>query len=1033
MKKNPTLLLLLLLLLLENSLQSSSSPSSTDLNALLAIKNSITSDPLDAVTSSWAPPTSFCNWTGVSCDAQNQRVVSLNLSQLSLRGKISPLISNLTLLQSLDLSTNSFAGVVPDSIALLPNLRHLNLSVNQLTGPIPAQLFNSSSLQKVVLATNQLYGEIEDDLNLPRVDLLSISWNQIGGRIPKSLRRCRRLQTLSLSYNEFVGGVPDEIGSLKDLEGLYLGYNNLTGVIPNSLGNLTKLLELTLNHMGLVGRIPDEFARFGRLRLLNLGENGLTGGIDSIYNMTSLEKLGLSFNHLYGSLPDDLGFRLPNLQGIYLSGNRFSGEIPASLSNASMLSVIEFSDNFFTGSVPDALGDLEILQSLSLQGNNLKGGLKFLDPITKCRSLENLLIGENEFGGRLPESIGNLSRNILRFRAPNCKLEGKIPDSIGNLISLIYLNLHDNQLSGELPRTISGLKNLQMTYLYSNRLQGRIPIELCSLRALSYISIYNNALSGPIPDCIGNISGLQRLYLSDNSLSSTIPSSIWSLQRLIALNLSQNSLVGSLSSNVSNLASLTELDLAMNQLTGAIPSTIGDLEMLRFLILSQNSFSGPIPQSFGRLGNMEGMDISSNLLTGTIPKSFSNLSYFTFLNVSFNKLEGQVPKGGVFSNMTAESFMGNEALCGNLQLGLPTCKLEAVIITNAKSRTHLLKYILPPVSLTIVLAAIFFYFLYKKPKIVLSTDGNSTAIDHRMISRHELIRATENFSESNLLGVGIHGSVYKGKLDDNMIAAIKVLNLQTEGALKSFDAECEVMRKVRHRNLVKIISTCSNLDFKALVLQFMPNGSLEVWLHSGDCYLSLAQRVNIMLDVALALEYLHHEHSEVVVHCDLKPSNVLLDEEMTAHVADFGIAKLLADDNKSIMQSNAPGTLGYMAPEYGATGRVSPKADVYSYGILLIETFSGKRPTDEMFADVLSLRKWVSDALPHSVLQAVDSNLLEREVLCVQEEKYTNIKSRCLSSIIDLGLQCSRESPRERMSMKYVTSRLRKIKSELNV
>jgi len=146
-----------------------------------------------------------------------------------------------------------------------------------------------------------------------------------------------------------------------------------------------------------------------------------------------------------------------------------------------------------------------------------------------------------------------------------------------------------------------------------------------------------------------------------------------------------------------------------------------------------------------------------------------------------------------------------------------------------------------------------------------------------------------------------------------MIVAIKVFNLVVEGAFKSFDTECGVQRNIRHRNLVKIISTCSNNDFKAFVLEYMPNGSLQKWLYSQDCCLSILQRLNIMIDVASALEYLHDGYSTPIVHCDLKPSNILLDEDMVSHVADFGIVKLLGDGD-SMMRTMTLATIGYMAP-----------------------------------------------------------------------------------------------------------------------
>ncbi|PRQ29481.1 putative protein kinase RLK-Pelle-LRR-XII-1 family [Rosa chinensis] len=237
----------------------------------------------------------------------------------------------------------------------------------------------------------------------------------------------------------------------------------------------------------------------------------------------------------------------------------------------------------------------------------------------------------------------------------------------------------------------------------------------------------------------------------------------------------------------------------------------------------------------------------------------------------------------------------------------------------------------------------------------------------RKVSYLELQRATNGFNESNLLGTRGFGSVCKGTLSDGIDIAIKVFNFQLEGAFKSFDIECEMLGNIRHRNLLKIISCCSQVDFKALVLDYMPNGSPENLLHSQNIPLNVLQRLNIMIDVASALEYVHHGYSIHVVHCDLKSSNILLDDDMGAHVADFGIAKLL-DGRDSMTQTRTLATIGYVALSalLGLEWKeLFPEEGMCTISVLyvLMETFTKRKPTDEMFVEESSLKQWVANSL----------------------------------------------------------------------
>ncbi|KAM3239272.1 receptor kinase-like protein Xa21 [Capsicum annuum] len=247
-------------------------------------------------------------------------------------------------------------------------------------------------------------------------------------------------------------------------------------------------------------------------------------------------------------------------------------------------------------------------------------------------------------------------------------------------------------------------------------------------------------------------------------------------------------------------------------------------------------------------------------------------------------------------------------------------------------------------------------------------------------------RATDALSESNLIGSGSFGSVYKGVLRSGTAIAVKVFNQQLDASFRSLETECEVLRSLRQRNLVKVITSCSNLDFKALVLEYMPNGSLERYLYSHNYFLDIMQRLRIMIDVACALEYLHHGCSLSVIHCDLKPRNVLLDEDMVAHLSDFGISKMLGDD-KCDLYTKTLSTLGYIAPD---------------------------------------LKQWVSYSLPEAlIMDVIDANLLTSTGNCLQREL------EVVASIKKLALDCCAESLARRTNMKNVVGMLQKTKIKL--
>ncbi|MFS7957390.1 putative protein kinase RLK-Pelle-LRR-XII-1 family [Helianthus anomalus] len=507
----------------------------------------------------------------------------------------------------------------------------------------------------------------------------------------------------------------------------------------------------------------------------------------------------------------------------------------------------------------------------------------------------------------------------------------------------------------------------------------------------------------------GGLTGM--LNLDQNNLTGEIPGQLFEISLLsISLNLGDNQLSGQLPVEVGNLKNLNEIILANNRLTGSIPSSLGSCSSLQKLNISNNFFSGSFPASLGSLRALENLDASHNNFTGEIP-TFLEVIPLKNLNISFNNLEGQVSRKGVFADASLVSLLGNSGLCcGVPELQLPKCR------SNKKKNK---------LSLAVILVISF-------GSVLLFV---------------VMVRSTKDC----LIGEGSFSSVYKGCLDTDVVnvnnVAIKVLNLHHRGGSKSFISECEALRNTRHRNLTKVITCCSGIDFqgndfKAIVYELMPNGSVDRWLHNPQSelhQLSLIQRVCIVLDVAYALDYLHHHAGTTIVHCDLKPSNILLDEDMVAHVGDFGLSKILQSEYQRRYNSSSAGvrgTIGYAAPEYGVGSIVSRNADMYSFGIMLLEMMTRKKPTDVMFGEELSLHSYAEKAMGDGALEIVDPVLRKDDKTIgptTNKEETTGYMNheRCLRLLLEIGVSCSMESPQHRMDTASVIQKLQLIKNAI--
>ncbi|XP_048446245.1 probable LRR receptor-like serine/threonine-protein kinase At3g47570 isoform X2 [Pyrus x bretschneideri] len=983
-----------------------------------------------------------------------RRLKVINFGNNSFMGTIPSWFGSLAKLQTIKLYGNSFSGIIPAAIFNLSALETINLSLNQLSGSLPREIGNLTKVKGIYLDVNKFeelpnemgsLGQLEElyvqynalkgsalvpVLNISSLTHLTLYGNNLSGSLPDNIcEHLPNIRQLNLGQNQLDGLIPSKLWQCKELRKISLVYNNFHGSIPKSLGNLTYLTLIGLSDNNLIGTIPNEIGDLPQLETLSLYFNNLSGVIPSkLFNLSMISLIGLSFNQLSGSLPADIGLNAPNLEFLNVARNNLVSELLPNLSNASKLRELDMSENSFTGFLPNTLCSLKNLERLFLHLNSLTIDafapqvVSTLSCLFNLRNLTTLSLGGNPLNTTIPAFRGNLSASLQYVDLSNSNIRGNIPDDIGNLSSLISLNLGNNQLSGAIPTSIQRLKNLQGLYLYDNKLGGHIPYELCQLNNLAELHLDGNWLSGSIPSCLGTLAvALRYLSLGSNLLTSKIPSLLWELKYILHLNLSSNSLVGPLSEDIEKLKDVADMDLSNNHFSGNIPSSIGGLQNMINFSLANNYLEGPIPSSFETLLSLESLDLSKNNLSGVIPKSLEALSYLKHLNLSFNKLQGEIPTGGPFENFSADSFVPNGALCGASRLHVPLCKYK----TEVKPNWRKTKYIISGVLSVILLAAAALILILCRKRNVEVTASLHQVL-WRRVSRLELVKATNGFHETNLLGTGGFSSVYRGTLSDGIDIAVKVFNLQLEGAFKSFDKECEMLSKIRHRNLIKIISCCDELDFKALILQLMPNGSLENWLYSPNRSMNILQRLDIMRDVALALEYLHHGYSIPIVHCDVKPSNILLDDDMVAHVADFGIARLIGGGD-SMTETMTLATVGYMAPEFGLEGIVSMRGDVYSFGIVLMETFTKRKPTDEMFVEEMNLRQWIANSLfPNAAIDEV----VDADILGMEEDGDFVSRRDCLSSVMRLALACSAAFPEERINMKDVVVTLNKIKAK---
>ncbi|KAJ8437862.1 hypothetical protein Cgig2_002996 [Carnegiea gigantea] len=934
-------------------------------------------DDPDRALSSWDPLSDTpCGWTGVSCDRSTGSVISVDLSNTNVGGPFPLILCRLQSLSFLSLANNTINASLPSDISTCRNLRYLDISQNLLVGELPESLAELPELVHLDVSGNNFSGEVPASFgSFQNLEVISLVANLLDGPFPSFLGNVSTLKQLNVSYNPFMPSrLGDEIGNLTSLEVLWAAQCNLVGEIPDSLGRLKKLTDLDLSMNSLTGSIPSTLTELTSVIQIELYSNSLTGELPSSgwSKMTALRLLDASMNELNGTIPDELT-RLP-LASLNLYENSLEGEIPESIADSPNLYELKLFSNRLTGDLPRKLGENSPLNLIDVSSNQLSGEI----PPNLCSKgqLEELLMIHNSFTGQIPESLSEC-RTLTRIRFGNNQLSGNVPSGLWGLPHMYLLELVHNSLSGEISKSIASASNLSQFLISNNRFSGQIPEEVGFLGALVSFVANDNQFSGQLPSSIVDLKLLGRLDLHNNQLSGELPDGFKSLKKL------------------------NDINLANNQFSGQIPAEIGSLSTLNYLDFSGNRFSGQVPDGLQNL-KLNQLNLSNNNLSGELPPLFAKETY-------------------------KNSFLGNPGLCGDIP-GL--CQNRAEV--KKQKYVWVLRSIFVLAAIVFVLGVLWFYYKYKNFKLA------KRAIDRSkwtLMSFHKLgfseYEILDCLDEDNVIGTGASGKVYKAVLSNGEAVAVKKLwsssnKLGHGGDLEKgiaqddgFEAEVETLGKIRHKNIVRLWCCCKTRDCKLLVYEYMPNGSLGDLLHSPKGgLLDWPTRYKIALDAAEGLSYLHHDCVPPIVHRDVKSNNILLDGEFGAKVADFGVAKVVEATGKGTKSMSViAGSCGYIAPEYAYTLRVNEKSDIYSFGVVILELVTGKRPVDPDYGEK-DLVKWVCTTMDQ---KGVDHVLDPKLDSCFKEE---------MRKVLNIGLLCTSPLPINRPSMRRVVKMLQEVGGE---
>ncbi|XP_041014691.1 tyrosine-sulfated glycopeptide receptor 1 [Juglans microcarpa x Juglans regia] len=1028
-----------------------------DRDSLVSFSHNVSpaSSPLN-----WSSSADCCDWEGISCkaidDKGDLRVTHLLLPSRALAGTISPSITNLSYLTHLNLSRNSLMGSVPSGLFSSPiQLRILDLSYNRLSGEFASSSssFSSGAFQVLDLSSNRFYGAIPsaffnlavaaDTLtsfnvsnnsftgSIPTstfgvsnssrnsVRFLDFSSNEFSGQIVRGLGLCSVLKIFRAGYNDLSGPLPPDIYDAAALEEISIPANNLSGTIGDGILRLTNLKILELYSNQLQGPIPRDIGKLSNMEHLLLHINKLTGSLPpSLSDCINLITLNLRVNQLVGNIAAFDFSPLVSLNTLDLGNNQFTGNFPPSLYSCKSLKAVRMASNNLTGQILPDIVALQSLVFLSVSNNTLTNFTGAIRNLMACKNLSTLLVSKNFYGELMPGDDDTLDpegfQNIQILALGGCGFPGEVPNWLAKLKKLQVLDLSVNRFGGSVPAWLGSLPMLFYIDLSANLLTGEFPVELCQLPALLSQEAYENFQMGQthleLPVFVMPNNASKQQY---NQLSS-IPPAIY---------------------------------LNNNSLSGNIPSQIGQLKVLHVLHLNDNNFSGNIPDQVSNLKNLERLDLSSNHLSGQIPASLKGLNFLSWFSVANNNLQGPIPVGSQFDTFPASSFAGNPRLCGTILQRF--CPSSQRVETHKGSNKRLIIGVLVAFLGTGFIFTVLAMWILSKRRVIPRADTDK--IDSESISSNsnplvplgvdkdtsmvvlfpnnangikdltisEILKATENFSQANIIGCGGFGLVYKATLTNGSRLAIKKLSGDLGLMEREFKAEVEALSTAQHKNLVALQGYSMHEGSRLLMYSYMENGSLDYWLHEkadGASQLDWPTRLKIAQGASCGVAYMHQICEPHIVHRDIKSSNILLDDKFEAHVADFGLSRLI-NPYQTHVTTELVGTLGYIPPEYGQSWAATLRGDMYSFGVVMLELLTGKRPM-EVFKPKMSreLVVWVQQLRSEGKQDQIFDPLLigkgfEEEML----------------QVLDMACMCVSQNPFKRPTIQEVVDWLRNV------